>query len=409
MSAPAAERTGEVYPKKSKGEKQMDQRKPKRIFAISLAALAVFDGFSQQQTKPAYLFRTVLSTGGTVGGHRLSPTATFEGLAFNDAAEVAFVIHWIDADWERSAVFTLNRRIAIAGDVIDGKPVTRILPAALAINNAGQVAFEASYGNPTQIGIFVNRKFIMALSVSGSPNDFTLTDDGKITLKDATAAAPTTTAAKNVPWLPTGLWARLPAPIQRKINSNPTVPIYIDPNIPVQRGGPVYPQRAPQSPQSAQAKSAPTPPAKACALPEFPIPAEWVAIGTDMKGPIASHIFDAPAKARVYESRFFGPMGSPFRVIQFSADCKPLLIVIGDNFLKGRFEMWTPNGLFSRTLPDGGGFLDLNGFAGRVLPDRLVRENTPLKINRHGQVLVPVSFDPDGYAIILGTPVGGPH
>jgi hypothetical protein len=379
-----------------------------RSQTVSLAAmLAVLNGFAQQP-KPAYLFKTILSTGATVGGHRLSPTATFEGVGFNDASDVAFVVHWIEADRERSAVFTSKRFIAGDGDTLDGKPISRINGTALNLNSSGQVAFEAVYGNPAQTGIFVDRKFILALSVSGSNNDFSLNDDGSIVLNAATAAPVTPTpapgahpATTNNTELQRGVGLKVPRAVAGILYGTNSPIRVVNPDVLLQPKPPST-MRPPQSPQ--QAKSFPTPPVKPCAVPEFPIPAEWVAVGTDMKGPIASHIFDAPAKNRIYESRFFGPMGAPFRVIQFSADCKPLLIIVGDNFLKGRFEIWTPNGLFSRTVPENGGFLDLKGFTGRVLPDQLVRSDTPLRINRHGQVLVPVNFEPDGYALLLGTP-----
>jgi hypothetical protein len=373
-----------------------------RILVLLCSAL------SAQQPTP-YLFKTLVSTGANIGGTTLASSAVIDGIALSDTGDVAFVARWPEGAKERTAVFTSRHFIARDGDTLDGKFLTRINATALAINNEGQVAFEALYGNPGQTGIFIGRKFNIALSTAGADTDFLLSDDGKVVLKTATAAAAkpatprsgATTANNSI--IPPGVLAlRIPRSLQ-KVLQRPDSPIGgIDPNVLLrqQRTPPL--QRAQQTPPP-QAKSAPATPAHACTLPEFPYPPAWQ-VGDIMLGPIASHFFDAPAKARTYESRFFGPMGTPFRVIQFSSDCKALFIVLGDNFLKGRFELWTPNGLLTHTKDNG--FLALDGFSGNVLPGALVRTEPPLRINRHGQIAMSVNIEPEGYAILLATPSG---
>jgi len=375
-----------------------------------LAALIAIPAMTAQPNiqRTSYLLKTLVSTGANIGGTTLSPSAVIDGIALSDTGDVAFVARWPEGAKERTAVFTSRHLIARDGDTLDGKFLTRINATALAINNEGQVAFEAIYGEPGQTGIFIGRKFSMALSTAGADNDFQLSDDGKIVLKAATAASAKPTAPRsgattaNNSIIPPGVAVKIPRSLQ-KVFQRPDSPIYgIDPNVLLRQQRTPPQQRAQQNPQP-QAKSAPAAPPRVCPLPEFPYPPAWQ-VGDQMVGPIASHFFDAPAKARSYESRFFGPMGTPFRVIQFSADCKPLLIVIGDNFLKGRFELWTPNGLLTHTKDNG--FLALDGFSGNVLPGPLVRTEPPLRINRHGQIAIPVSLEPDGYAILLATPSG---
>ena len=364
-----------------------------------------------QQPTPTYLFRTIVSTGSNVGGTTLPSGAVLDGIALSDTGEVAFAAHWSEGGRERTAILTSHHLIARDGDTLDGKYLTRINATALAIDNAGQVAFEAIYGDPSQTGIFVGRKFILALSTAGADNDFLLSDDGKIVLRAAIAASPGTpasaprpgaTTATNNPIIPPGIGLKIPRGLQG-ILLGPNSPIRsADPNILLRPPVPTQ-QRPQQIPQPPQVKSTPAPPMRACPAPEFPYPPAWQ-VGDDMIGPIASHLFEGAAKARTYESRFFGPMGTPFRVIQFSSDCKALLVVIGDGFLKGRFELWTPNGLLTRTKPNG--FLALDGFSRNILPAPLVRNEPLLRINRHGQIAMSVSIEPEGYAILLATPAG---
>lgn len=123
-----------------------------------------------------------------------------------------------------------------------------------------------------------------------------------------------------------------------------------------------------------------------------------------MTGPIASHVFEDPVTYRTYQSQFFDTMSSPFRIIQFGSDCRALLIVIGDNTMHGRFEMWTPAGLLAVT--NGEGFFEFPGFSWKVTPGPLVRTETPLRINHTGQIAVPVKSGSDS-CILLATPTGG--
>jgi hypothetical protein len=122
-----------------------------RILVLLCSAL------SAQQPTP-YLFKTLVSTGANIGGTTLASSAVIDGIALSDTGDVAFVARWPEGAKERTAVFTSRHFIARDGDTLDGKFLTRINATALAINNEGQVAFEALYGNPGQTGIFIGRK-----------------------------------------------------------------------------------------------------------------------------------------------------------------------------------------------------------------------------------------------------------
>ena len=102
---------------------------------------------------------------------------------------------------------------------------------------------------------------------------------------------------------------------------------------------------------AAQIATQPARPALSCPLPPFPMPEEWE-IGADVKGPIAAHAFDQAGNNRSYNSPFFGHMASPFRTVQFGPDCKPLLISIGDTYMRGKFEIWTGSGILTWVQPD---------------------------------------------------------
>jgi hypothetical protein len=375
-----------------------------RLVTFALAVmLAIFNGYAQQPPS-AFTFRPVLRPGMTIGGHTLTHDTIIEGLTLSDTGEVAFIAHWNESRREHSGVFTSTRLVAEDGN-IDGKYVIKVLATSLSINASGQVGYEAVYvdGPNSHTGVFVDRKFIVTLSTAGANNDFALNADGKITLIAAVAASATAPAApkKQKAWLPPGIGARLPQIIDKTINKNSNLPIWIDPNIPAQRGKAPSPPR----PQAAPLTKAAATPARACAVPEWPIPSAWH-VGDEMIGPIAGHLFEAPVKNRFYEALVFDRMITPFRIIQCSAEGKPLIITVGDNSQPGHFEIHTPNGLLTYTKDDG--FLDLGAFPGNVLPGLVVRADTPLRVNRHGQVLLPVTFE-DRYAILLATPIGGPR
>jgi hypothetical protein len=368
----------------------------KRVtLALTIMLLAILSGNAQPPTA-AYTFKSVVSTGASIGGHTLTSGTVIDGATLNDAGEVAFVVHWQDAGRERTAVFSSKRLIATDGMPMENKIIARIMPTALAVNTGGHVAFEATLSDG-HTAVVLERKLITLLASSGAPDDFLLSDDDHVTLKGATAAAPPTTTAKNRQWFPAGIATRLPYPVQRTINGNPNSPIYIDPNIPLQRGGAPYPKTT-KPPTVAKASNAPV---KPCAVPPFPYPSSWVA-GDQMQGPIASHGVDSPVKPQPYESSILGKVAKAFRAIQYAADCKPLIITIADAAKPENIEVFTPIGLLAHTMPNG--FLDLGSFTGKVLPYVARRSDTPMRVNNHGQVLLPVTVEPDAMAILLATP-----
>ena len=155
-----------------------------------------------------------------------------------------------------------------------------------------------------------------------------------------------------------------------------------------------------QSPEKRAVQSRPGAPDRPCKPPEYPYPYEWN-IGTAVTGPIASHVSEAPAANHTYDSPFFGRIATPFREVQCSAAGTPLVIVVGD--AKQRlYEIYTGNGLLTHTRT--GGYLDLPGITGNVLPGEIIRGDTSIRINREGQILLPVMLDPSGSALLLATP-----
>lgn len=120
-----------------------------------------------------------------------------------------------------------------------------------------------------------------------------------------------------------------------------------------------------------------------------------------MNGPIASHVFDPAASGRTYLSPYYGILNTPFRTILFGSNCQPLLIAIGDGSARGRFEVWSPLGMVTRQKPEG--FYEFKGFAGNVQSSSFLKPDA-MRVNKRGQVLIPVSLSPQGYALLLGTP-----
>jgi len=384
----------------------MDARKLNRMFEITLAVMLVnFNGFAQQAPTSAFTFKTLVSPGVNIGGHPLGTAASIEGIAVNDIGDVAFVAHSTDAGTEhRGCVLTLKHVVACDLDVVDGKTLTKVIATSLAINNSGQVGFEATFGDPAETGIFTDHKFVVALNGAPSADDFTLTDDGRVVLKPGAAgtapSAPSTGKApgpKKVNIL-AGIAARIPAALTGRWS-------------PLAGGGVTVTSQsqAAEHPTPQQttplSKGAPAQLLHECATPKFPYPPEF-GIGAEMSGPIASHVFEDPQPGRPYNSPFFGEMNTPFRVIQFSQNCTPLSVVLGDNAMRGLFEFWTPAGLLFRTKPDG--ILDLEEFAGKFHVGLLVRADTPMRISRKGQIAIPVKSNSGDY-ILLATPVIGPH
>jgi hypothetical protein len=382
--------------------------------AVMLALLINSPGYAQQPA-PAYRFAAVLASGANVGGQILPTDTTIDNTVFADTGIFAAAVHWADpAGGEHSAVLTPQRIVVKSGDSIEGRTILHITSPAIAMNNAGLVAFEATFadaraGGISRTGVFIEHRFMIALDTSaGTAADFTLTEDARI-IPTAGTIAP----------------AFLPAPVSggQKPSQNsappPKVPKFLQgvidkarPYSPVNlpnAGDPIpLPSAAPNPPAApapaAQIVTQPAKPALSCPLPPFPTPQEWE-IGAEVKGPVAAHAFDQAGNNRSYNSPFFGHMASPFRTVQFGPDCKPLLISIGDTYMRGKFEIWTGSGILTWVQPDGS--LNLNGFSEKAAPGNLLRADTPIRVNRRGQVLLPVTTGGSGFAILLANPLGG--
>jgi hypothetical protein len=377
--------------------------------SLLLALIACFSAHAQQPS-PVFRFSSLAASGTMIGEWPLNPDARIDGLAINNAGAVAFVISHPAAG---SAVLTPERVVAATSSMIGRKALLAIISQAVAIDEQGYVIYEASYreGEATHVGVFREDYFEFDVNGPGGPDDFTLTPDGRIVPRAGIVTPPPVAPPAGAPAAQSGN-----TPCGPNIKVKASVWDKLDKLSPVQIPHDILSQPCPQTrskpaPQQTRPVASPVPaPAPntgkiACALPPFPMPSEW-AIGAEMKGPLASSAFDGPGpgKQRAYESLFFGHMGSPFRTIQYAGDCSAQLIVIGDSLLRGKFELWTPDGLLTYTQPDG--YLQLPGFTGKVLPGALVRRDAPFRMNRRGQIAMPVGVEPGGYAILLATPTG---
>jgi hypothetical protein len=161
-----------------------------RIPALALTALA---SASAQPT--AFEFRAVVAPGSTIAGHRFTEDTAIAEAAINDADEVAFIATFIEDDGPHTAVFTSQRIVARQDDVIDGKYIASFPPhGGVAINRAGQVAFAAVYTESLderglgEIGIFVENRLAVHMPRLYGPVAFSLSDDGRVELKQQTPA-----------------------------------------------------------------------------------------------------------------------------------------------------------------------------------------------------------------------------
>jgi len=160
-------------------------RKPRTLLLI-MAFTASIAVKAQQQPGPGYPV-----TPPEPLTRSMAADSYIEGTALSDAGELAYVIHSADTGNDRTALLTSKRSVARDGDVIDGKTLTRIWAAALAINARGLVAFEADFkdANGTARGVFINNRFVTAIKSEGTPTDFTLTADGRVVVKAGIAIA----------------------------------------------------------------------------------------------------------------------------------------------------------------------------------------------------------------------------
>jgi hypothetical protein len=208
--------------------------------------------------------------GRKIGDHTFTEATLIDGSVHNSVGEVAFVARWLDTDPGSgivySAVFTSKRCVAWYWDNRDdGRFVIRILKNSLAINKAGQVAYEALYANNigeavegiVHRGVFVEQRFAFELDpnklnwlhgdIVDTERDFILTDDGKIIPRPAVVLSPpaptpdsthakpiaqsnqaqpsaktgcsvTPAPANNPSWLATHIRINPPALVQQQIN-----------------------------------------------------------------------------------------------------------------------------------------------------------------------------------------------
>jgi len=314
------------------------------------AALLLSPTVEGQQTTqpeasaPAFDFRSVVEPGMTIDGHTFTPDTIFGSVALNDQGDFAFIAHW-NSPTEQEALFTARGIVARTGDVIDGHYINAIpLDAKIAINNLGQVAFEANFSEQPPDssfrsvvrGVFLDNHLVLKPFLN--PVDFDLANDGRFV-------------------------------------SEQTEPSFF------------------------HGKGKPE---KTCPLPKFPLPVRWSAAQSPR---IASYRYDPPLRGRGYTADLpflRVAIDAAYRLIYFGSDCRPLLVVIGDPDY-GVTTVYTEAGLLTSINPDG--YLDLFSQEEQsihVVTDQFTRKTPSLSMNRRGQVLLSINYD--GLGLVLLTP-----
>lgn len=366
---------------------------------------------------PAYTFQLEVATGKTIGDYPFTANTKIVTVVVSDGGAVAMTAHRISGGTgsDQTVVLTRDRVVAKEGDTIDGKRLLRIAPAVLAIANSGHVAYEALYteggsGTP-RAGVFVERAFAMAFQpyASGDATDFELRDDDKVLMKNlppppVKRSWGVTTILRSMErdeytllrvylprkdWQEAWGWSRVGNDIERGVLSRPPAPAQ-------------KPDKTGDDPSAAA--QLPTQTKSTCKSGVFPLPHEWK-MGADISGPVASHVYEDAPKGTVYDSRIYGRLASPFRTIQYSADCRPLIVTIGDDAAEGRYELHTPAGLLTYKTADGS--YAFPGIAAKVIGGPFTRSDVHLRVTRTGQIILPVTLDSGGFALLLATPVSG--
>ena len=162
--------------------------------ALLVPAIAAAQQNVQPQPQPANSPKTLIA-GSTDDARSLNPNAVIDVVTVNDAGEVAFIAHWTEGNVERTGVFTSKRTVVREGDLIGDKSIAHIIVSSLAINHAGQVAYEAGYSDRggTQGGVFVDKRFLFTLCAAGTAGDFTLSNGGTVLPRPGVACAPSPT------------------------------------------------------------------------------------------------------------------------------------------------------------------------------------------------------------------------
>jgi hypothetical protein len=170
---------------------------------VFLAALFALVALKAQPPTSAYNLRLVAEPGTTIGGQTFTEYTTIYRALLNDAGEIVFSAY-LGYGNDAAAIFTSHRLVAKEGDAIDGKIIVTIpWDAVIAINNAGQVAYEAWYADIKEAaasretsgeGVFVDDRLAVRLT-STAKEPFTLTDDGHVVFqREAKPSAPAATA-----------------------------------------------------------------------------------------------------------------------------------------------------------------------------------------------------------------------
>ena len=166
----------------------------KFVTAVLFTASCAFVALGAEP--PSFDFKALAKPGASIAGHTFGSRASVGNAALNNAGEAAFVVYDGDGP-ESGAVYTSKRVVAKTGDAMGGKIVMSIPQGAhVAVNDAGQVAFEAWYADNKQVatagafsglGIFVGDQLVLKTSLGEkeTPPSFTLGEDGQVSLGEA--------------------------------------------------------------------------------------------------------------------------------------------------------------------------------------------------------------------------------
>lgn len=199
------------------------------------AALLVSMALKAQPSTPIFELHPVIVPTTVIDGQTLNTCSTLGTATINDAGDVGF-----SAYCDGPKIFTSHRIVVKQGDEIDGKFIS-ILPidSPIAINNRGQVAFEAWYADSKEsaqaagwssLGIFIDNHLALTVPSNVPSASLTLTDDGRVLFKEQQSASPTPISTTVPPAQPKkgGLLDRL----QIKLPKN--LPVGIGPSKPQQ-------------------------------------------------------------------------------------------------------------------------------------------------------------------------------
>lgn len=143
---------------------------------------------------PDYRFRVVIQPGMIIAGRTLTEQTVIGSVALNDTGDFAFVAM---EPTQPPAILTSKRVVVRQDEVIDGRAILIATHGQLAVNSAGQVAYEGWWStDPNDFespgksgaGIFVDSRLVVSVPWDVPVPEFTLTDDGKIITRNAKPA-----------------------------------------------------------------------------------------------------------------------------------------------------------------------------------------------------------------------------